>query len=112
MKRSGARKRQKARLWLLAAFITFVVAIVGAIALNDNSSTRRTARAIVSPEQAQRIRPAEAKELVDQGTALIYDTRSAEAYLAKHVTGALSFPEAEKDDLVEGLPADRRLVFY
>ena len=69
-------------------------------------------QAITSPEQVQRIKPAEAKALLDRGEAVLYDTRSFEVYGEKHAVGALSFPEAERETLVDVLPADKALVFY
>lgn len=110
--RSKAQTHRKANRWMLAAFISTVAAVVGAIALSDVWSAGPREGALTSPEQVQRIQPAEAKALLDKGMALLYDTRSAEAYRAKHASGAQSFPEAEQETLVGDLPPDRALIFY
>ena len=67
---------------------------------------------ITSPGQAQRISGDDAKALLDRGEAVLYDVRVSPAYEAKHVAGAISFPEAELDTLVNTLPADKTLIFY
>ncbi|MBU0492127.1 MAG: hypothetical protein KKA73_23050 [Chloroflexi bacterium] len=60
----------------------------------------------------QLVTPAEAKALLDSGAALLYDTRSAEAYQTQHAAGALSFPDATMVERYPDLPTDKALIFY
>ena len=60
----------------------------------------------------QRIGPAQAKELVDDGAAILYDVRSPEEYRAQRAAGAISFPEANVDARYGELPAGKNLILY
>ena len=68
--------------------------------------------AISSPKEVQRIGAMDAKALLDKGEAMLYDVRVPEAYQAKHVVGAISFPEAEVEARFGTLPADKILILY
>ena len=68
--------------------------------------------AITTAQDVQRITPAEAKALLDNGSAVLYDTRSAKSFRSKHAAGAISFPEAEITARFNELPADKVLIFY
>jgi len=59
-----------------------------------------------------RISPAKAKALVDDGRAVLYDTRSADQYRALHAAGAISFPEDQAAARFDELPDDLELIFY
>jgi rhodanese-related sulfurtransferase len=67
---------------------------------------------LTSPEDVQRISPAEAKALLDSGAALLYDARTAAQYDVSHAAGAISFPEADAPARLGELPDDRDLIFY
>lgn len=67
---------------------------------------------LTTAKSVQRITPAEAKELLDSGSAVLYDVRSAKAYRSKHAAGAISFPEAEVAARFSELPTDKVLIFY
>lgn len=60
-----------------------------------------------------RIRPEEAKKLVDDGKAIIVDVRGTEAYKISHVKGALDYPltKIEASDF-SGLPKNKRIIAY
>ena len=60
----------------------------------------------------QRIKVLDAKTLLDNGQAVLYDPRSESSYLEEHAAGALSFPEARAADRVGELPTDTALIFY
>ncbi|OGO05872.1 MAG: hypothetical protein A2Y73_01330 [Chloroflexi bacterium RBG_13_56_8] len=110
-----ARRQRSRRVnrWALGIVISvIIIAVAGMIAWLGPQSTGVGGQKITSPEQVQRITPADAKALVDAGSAVLFDTRSDEAYQAKHIVGALSFPEAEQETLVGMLPADKTLIFY
>ena len=63
-------------------------------------------------EDVPRITPAEAKELLDSGMAVLYDTRSEGQYRALHAAGALWFPASEMATRYGELPTDKSLIFY
>lgn len=65
----------------------------------------------VAPE-VRRITPADAKTLLDDGAAILYDTRSPDAYRTEHAAGAVSFPEDTVGAHYGELPTDKVLIFY
>ena len=67
---------------------------------------------LTSPDQVQRISLRDAKGMIDEGEALLYDVRSAAAYESSHAAGAISFPEDEVNSLIPTLPPDKKLIFY
>lgn len=60
-----------------------------------------------------RIRPEEAKQLVDQGKAVIVDVRGTEAYKLSHVKGSIDYvlSKFESGDF-SGLPKGKRIITY
>jgi hypothetical protein len=71
-----------------------------------------TTPVVVSADDLQRVTAEEAKALVDEGRAVLYDVRSAGTYLGRHAAGALSFPEADLAERYGELPTDKALIFY
>ena len=65
-----------------------------------------------SPDDVLRISTAKAKALVDDGSAVLYDTRPADQYRTLHAAGAVSFPDDEAAARVGELPDDLELIFY
>jgi rhodanese-related sulfurtransferase len=63
-------------------------------------------------EDISRITPAEAKELLDSGMAVLYDARPEGEYRALHAAGALSFPASDMAAHYGELPTDKSLIFY
>jgi hypothetical protein len=70
------------------------------------------AEAPVSADGVLRIRPSDAKALIDRGEAVLYDTRSPDAYQDKHALGAVSFVGEDLEGLLGALPSDKVLIFY
>lgn len=70
--------------------------------------------AVSSPGDVQRISPERARALLEEGKAVLYDTRSAEAYRAQHAEGAVSFPEEDVAGRFDELPDEEEmaLIFY
>ena len=88
--------------WLLAITLTTMAALLIACGTSGVSG----------PQDVQRISPQEAKALLDSGEAVLYDTRSVDAYQTQRAQGAVSFPEATTAHLDE-LPDDgTALIFY
>jgi rhodanese-related sulfurtransferase len=65
-----------------------------------------------SPDDVSRISPAKAKSLVDDGQALLVDTRSVGEYQALHAAGAISIPESQAASRAGELPQDQDIIFY
>ena len=66
--------------------------------------------AVRAQQLAQRITVAELKPLYDAGKVIVLDVRSAEAYQAEHVAGALSVPLAVVGEKAEELKSKGKLV--
>ncbi len=79
---------------------------------NTLPPTAATPVAALTTKDVQRITLADAKSLLDNGTAVLYDARSARAYSSKHAAGAISIPEAEVAARFSELPTDKSLIFY
>lgn len=71
-----------------------------------------TPAAVLTSKDVQRLAPAEAKELLDRGLAVLYDARSAGEYRTQHAAGALSYPASDMAARYGELPIDKSLVFY
>ncbi len=111
----GLRARGAARGRLMvSAVVGLIVAVLAvACAPTGGNAARSTAGTrLTSEDQVQRIAPAEAKALVDQGKAVLYDVRSEELYNARHAAGAQSLPFAEIEARLAGLPKDKVLILY
>ncbi len=90
-------------LWVVLS-VSLAVLLVGCGAANPGVATA---------DAVQRIRPQDAKALLDAGEAVLYDARSADTYSIQHAAGALSFPEEEITARIDELPDDgRALIFY
>jgi outer membrane lipoprotein-sorting protein len=79
---------------------------------NGGQSNSGGGTTTVSADGARRVTPAEVQQMVADGKAVIYDTRSKGAYDAEHVKGALSMPSNEVGERTGELPKDKTLVFY
>jgi 3-mercaptopyruvate sulfurtransferase SseA len=66
----------------------------------------------VHADGVRRVTPAELKAMLDDGSAVLYDTRARSAYDAEHIRGALSMPYDEVAGRAGELPKDKTLVFY
>ena len=67
------------------------------------------------PEQGdgvRRITPAEAREALDKGQAIIIDVRNDEAYKMGHVKGALLIPVNDFVARMKDLPRDKLIITY
>ncbi|MFW6115879.1 MAG: rhodanese-like domain-containing protein [Chloroflexota bacterium] len=90
-------------LWLVT-LASLAVLLAGCGAANSG---------VTSADDVQRISPQDARALLEEGRAVLYDVRSADAYRIQHAAGALSFPEEEVTERVDQLPDDgRALIFY
>jgi hypothetical protein len=89
--------------------VLFLLAL-GVVAVACDSSDPTLA--VQSTEDVKRISPADAKALLDDGAAVLYDTRSLDQYSVQHAAGAVSFPLGEESARFNELPEDKALIFY
>ncbi len=112
-KKSKPRGRRKTTLWAIGVVLLVIAAaLAGMIAGQGGLAPKTRERVVTSPEQVPRITQSKARRLLDRGEAVLYDTRATEQYQAKHAAGAISFPEADRETLVDLLPTDKVLIFY
>jgi len=65
-----------------------------------------------SLDNARRITPEEAQQLLKKGKAVIVDVRGQDQYQAGHIKGALSVPLDEIGSRVKELPSDKMIITY
>jgi hypothetical protein len=98
------------RLWMVL-FVALSVLLVGC-ATSGTVAPSPTPMVALTAADLQLLTTAEAHALVNEGAALLYDTRSAEEYQTLHAAGAISLPEADAAARYGELPADEALIFY
>jgi predicted sulfurtransferase len=75
--------------------------------------TPQTATAMQTPgDGVRRITPAEAREALDKGKAIIIDVRGDASYNAGHVKGARSIPVDAIGSRASELPRDKMIITY
>ena len=74
--------------------------------------TATTGTTEVHADGVRRVGPAELKEMMDEGRAVVYDTRAKTTYDYEHIKGSLSMPHEEVEKRAGELPRDKTLVFY
>ena len=66
----------------------------------------------VHADGVRRVTVAELQAMIQDGSAVVYDTRPKMAYDAEHIKGSLSMPHEEVANRAGELPKDKTLVFY
>lgn len=66
----------------------------------------------VHADGVRRVKPAELQAMLEEGRAVVYDTRTKASYDAEHIRGAISMPHEEVANRVGEFPKDKTLVFY
>lgn len=66
----------------------------------------------VHADGVRRVTPAQLQAMLEDGSAVLYDTRAKMAYDAEHIKGALSMPYDEVANRAGELPKGKTLVFY
>jgi 3-mercaptopyruvate sulfurtransferase SseA len=78
---------------------------------NPNTPASQSAPATPS-DGVRRVTPAELKQAVDSGSAIIVDVRGASAYETAHIKGARWIPTDQVLAKAEELPRDKMIVTY
>lgn len=76
------------------------------------SSAAATAQDNMPGDGVRRITPAEVREALARGEAVIVDVRGPNAYEDGHIRGALSIPYAEVLSRTSELPRDKMIITY
>jgi hypothetical protein len=100
------------RLWMIV-LMSLGISLVACSASDAAPKTLPAAAPdIRSARDVKRITPADAKALLDNGTAVLYDTRTLNGYRSQHAAGAVSFPAGVETARFGELPVDKALIFY
>lgn len=86
------------------ALVTAVSILSGAIPLQ--------AQALGVSDGVTRISPAELREALQKGEAVLIDVRNQESYNAGHIKGALLIPASEVGSRIKELPKDKFIATY
>ena len=132
----GAPEPQRGNAWRIIALVgALVLVLVIGVAIataywdfgGDNkdenavaAATRTAAPGTAQPastagqylKDVPRISAKELKEKLDGGELVIVDVRSASAYAAKHIAGAVSVPWSQWASKLPDLPKDKEIVTY
>jgi len=110
------RKRKNSTLPvpLLLFFGGGIALIAAAILLfNKNNETAPSAIAEEIPyPEITRVSLDEAKSALNSGSAILVDVRSAEAYAAQHIEGAINIPSAEIETRLSELDPKAWIIPY
>ena len=111
------------------ALLAACAVLLGACKANDTSGDSAASRAAgkngaagqatpasgtttVSADGARRVTPDELKQMLDDGAAVVYDTRAKASYDQEHIKGSLPMPFNEVGERVGEFPKGKTLVFY
>jgi 3-mercaptopyruvate sulfurtransferase SseA len=123
---------RKSKLAALAALAAAAAALFGACRADDvavnpqasggasqaaskNASSAQPAPSVVAQapaEEARRVTVEELRKMLDEGKAVVYDTRPKAAYEQEHIKGAVSMPSNEVASRSGELAKGKSLVFY
>ena len=95
----------------LVAGIAFIVATLTAC-VPASSPPEPVSPAVEAPSEIQRVTLEESKAAFDNGEATFVDVRTASAYQAGHVPGALSIPLAELQTRIDELDPNQWIITY
>ena len=104
--RQRRRQNQLVTFGIVAAVLVVVGGLLYAVA------GPKTAWNVRSPDDVSRISPTKTKALVDEGQAVLVDSRSVGQYQAAHAAGAISIPEEQAASRAGELPEEQDIIFY
>lgn len=107
-------------------FIPMVLALAAAAAVllgackatdtaGNTSAKSKSAPSVTTEVHAdgvRRVSAAELQAMLEDGSAVVYDTRPKSSYDTEHIKGSLSMPYDEVANRAGELPRDKTLVFY
>ena len=90
----------------------WVLAVIALGVLLAACTSSEATPAVQSAADVSRIRAVDAKAMLDDGTAVPYDTRSLNQFRSQRAAGAVSFPEGEEAARFGELSTEKTLIFY
>jgi hypothetical protein len=109
-------------------FSLSVVIVLASIALASCNSAKKSggtsgsggvgAGTATAPAQnipadgVRRVTYLELRDALDQGTAIVVDTRGADSYKQSHIKGSISMPLEQVPTRINELPRDKMIVTY
>jgi hypothetical protein len=99
--------RKKERKTLLMVFAIGVAAILMLVLLINQSSP-----AGVTQGSVPRVSIAETRRALENGSAIVIDVRSPQAFQQSHISGAINVPLSSGDDYQVDAPLDALLHLY
>lgn len=101
-------KKRKAKIFLIMAFLALTIASCSSAGSTDAPQLART------EAEVPRVSLEETLAAIESGVAVIVDVRSAEAYAASHIPGAISIPlpEIETNPTGLNLEKDQWIITY
>lgn len=95
-------------------FALIIVFLGAAVLISTGSSgeTGSQANAQQSGDGVRRISPAELREVLKKGQAIIIDVRNEQSYSAGHIKGARLIPVNEVGSKIGELPKDKLIATY
>ena len=107
------------RVFIPAVLVLAAVVLLGACKATDTagnmsakSKSAPSGTTEVHADGVRRVTAAELQAMLEEGSAVVYDTRPKSNYDTEHIKGSLSMPYAEVANRVGELPKDKTLVFY
>ncbi|HNX45983.1 MAG TPA: hypothetical protein PKK90_04640 [Anaerolineaceae bacterium] len=109
-KRSRSQNGKKTP-WPLIAFLAVMVVAVG-FSIYLGARGKAGNPVLRTQDDVPRISPQEAYQAVQNGDAVLLDTRSAEQFAASHAAGALSLPVADVEAALATLDPEVWYITY
>jgi predicted small secreted protein len=78
----------------------------------SGSSAATSSTPNVPSDGVRRITLVELRDALDKGTAIVVDTRAADAYKQSHIKGSINIPVDQVANRINDLPRDKTIVAY
>lgn len=104
-------RRRRIDVVTVSVAVLGVLVFVALAALQLTGGGTRPGAASLTTDDVQRITPQEARDLVAEGGATLFDVRSEQEYIQAHAEGAYHLPAAEAAQFASTLPDEGALIF-
>jgi hypothetical protein len=109
--------------YLSAAVMLAIIVLAACNSRNNNAGTsgggavvKNGAAPVSTPnvpsDGVRRVTTVELRDMLDKGTAVVIDTRGADAYKQNHIKGSISVPVDQVASRINDLPRDKMIVAY
>jgi predicted sulfurtransferase len=96
-------------------YLAIGCAALAAVMFSSGAITHSASKEFWGPtnsDEAARIKPEEARELLKKNKAVLVDVRNEASYKAGHIKGALNIPFNEIRERARELPRDKMIITY